>query len=263
METHAEPRRRGEKTETVTGQAPVRFADPTFAGEGGYGKGSIRDSNRCRACFSESAQEGRRRWTSPRPFQPWSTAGERFRWKQNPKQISRHMNTGRSEGRAWVVAQMILMCAQLTSVWIKRRQWPAPASRVAGGALVGAAAVYGLPGFRTLGRNLTPLPEPKASGELVTTGIYAHVRHPLYAAVIAGGFGWALLWRSWPALLLAGVQAAFLRAKAKNEEERLAARFPGYASYARRVPRFLPRLSQGMTSRWVTGAQRRPAVLKW
>jgi protein-S-isoprenylcysteine O-methyltransferase Ste14 len=153
------------------------------------------------------------------------------------------MKEHRSQGSGWVAAQFALMAVQLLSVAVKRKQWPSPASSAAGAALVAAAAAYGLPGVRSLGRNRTPLPEPKADGQLVTTGIYAHVRHPLYAAVMAAGFGWALLWRSWPALILAAVQAAFLREKANNEEKRLRARFPDYTTYARRVPRFLPHLT--------------------
>lgn len=153
------------------------------------------------------------------------------------------MKTTHSKGSSWVVVQLTLMAVQFLSIFVKRKQWAAPASSVAGVALIAAAAAYGLPGTRSLGRNLTPLPEPKLSGKLVTTGMYAHVRHPLYASVMAFGFGWALLWRSWPALLLSAVQAAFLREKAKNEEKRLRARFPDYAAYARRVPRFLPHLT--------------------
>jgi protein-S-isoprenylcysteine O-methyltransferase Ste14 len=68
------------------------------------------------------------------------------------------------------------------------------------------------------------------------------VRHPLYASVIALGFGWALLWRSGPALALAVAQTVFFHAKARFEERLLRERFAEYADYARRVPRFLPRL---------------------
>jgi protein-S-isoprenylcysteine O-methyltransferase Ste14 len=61
---------------------------------------------------------------------------------------------------------------------------------------------------------------------------------------MALSFGWALSWRSAPALLLAVAQALLLRSKATLEEERLRARFPQYDAYARRVPRFLPRLGR-------------------
>jgi protein-S-isoprenylcysteine O-methyltransferase Ste14 len=58
--------------------------------------------------------------------------------------------------------------------------------------LLGYAAWMGLGGVRSLGGNLTPLPAPREGGELVATGIFARVRHPLYASVMAMGFGWAL-----------------------------------------------------------------------
>ena len=136
--------------------------------------------------------------------------------------------------------QFALMAIQLLSVASKRKQWPAPASCVAGAILVVIAAAFGLTGTHSLGRNRTPLPEPKEDGKLVTTGIYAHIRHPLYASVMAAGFGWALLWRSSPALLLAAIQALFLREKAREEEARMSARYSSYAAYAQRVPRFVP-----------------------
>ena len=150
------------------------------------------------------------------------------------------MNTKRFEGSRWVAAQIILMAAQLASVLFRRSQWSAPVSCATGVVLISAAAAYGLPGIRALGTNLTPLPEPKANGKLVTDGIYAYVRHPLYASVITAGFGWSLLWRSWPAIILAGLQLLFFRGKAKCEERMLRARFPEYDDYARHVPRFVP-----------------------
>ncbi|MHA3771481.1 methyltransferase family protein [Verrucomicrobiota bacterium sgz303538] len=82
------------------------------------------------------------------------------------------------------------------------------------------------------------MPEPKLDGDLVTTGIYAHVRHPLYASVMAAGFGWALLWRSGPTLVVAAVRALFLRGKAKTRKA-LTTLFPDFAGYASRVPRLL------------------------
>ena len=153
------------------------------------------------------------------------------------------MRASSSQGAGWVAVQFVLMVSQLAAVAYRRSQWPAPASSVAGAALIAAAAAYGSYGARSLGRNLTPLPEPKPDGELVTSGVYAHVRHPLYASVMSAGLGWALLWRSWPALILAFLQVVFFREKARHEEARLRARFSEYAAYAKRVPPFVPRLT--------------------
>ena len=146
------------------------------------------------------------------------------------------------QGAAWVAAQFAIMLALLAAGPLWRAQWPGKLAPVIGAALMVAGAWLGIAGVRVLGLNRTPFPEPKPGSQLVTTGIYGRVRHPLYASVIALGFGWALVWRSGPALALAVVQALFFRAKARFEERLLRERFAEYAEYARRVPRFLPRL---------------------
>ena len=145
-------------------------------------------------------------------------------------------------GTAWVAAQFAVMLALLGAGPLWRVQWPGKATPAIGGALVLTGAWLGIAGVRVLGTHRTPFPEPKPGSQLVTTGIYARVRHPLYGSVVALGFGWALLWRSEPALALAVVQVLFLHTKARFEERLLREHFAAYADYARRVPRFLPRL---------------------
>jgi protein-S-isoprenylcysteine O-methyltransferase Ste14 len=143
-------------------------------------------------------------------------------------------------GTTWVVVQMLLLAALgVVAPW-QRDDWPALASTVPGALLFAYAAWTGLSGVRDLGRNLTPRPVPRDGGTLVTTGIYARLRHPLYASLMAMGFGWPLLWSSTAGLGLAVVLCAFLHAKARHEETHLCQHFPDYASYMRRVPRYLP-----------------------
>lgn len=83
-------------------------------------------------------------------------------------------------------------------------------------------------------------PEPRARGQLVQTGPYRWVRHPMYAAVLllaAGASAWlasllgAVLW-----LALLGV----LLAKAQLEEQWLLQRYPGYAAYRQGTWRLIP-----------------------
>ncbi len=102
------------------------------------------------------------------------------------------------------------------------------------------AAWTGISAVFRLGRNRTPFPAPRPGSTLVTTGIYARVRHPLYSAMMAMGLGWACFWSSGTALVLAAVFIIFLHAKAKFEEQLLSARFEDYLGYAARVPRYLP-----------------------
>lgn len=147
-----------------------------------------------------------------------------------------------SRGSPWVVAQFALMVAGLAAgpIWrAPRSGWLAFAMGI---ALLLVGAWLGLRGKRDLGSQRTPFPRPKDDAQLVTTGIYARLRHPLYAAVIALGFAWALLWQSWPALALAALQIFFFDAKARREERWLRERFPNYAAYAQRVKRFIPGL---------------------
>jgi protein-S-isoprenylcysteine O-methyltransferase Ste14 len=53
-------------------------------------------------------------------------------------------------------------------------------------------------------------------------------------------------------LAVGAVTVAFFNAKAAWEEKRLAERYPGYAAYAARTPRFIPRP-------WARGAGPGPA----
>jgi protein-S-isoprenylcysteine O-methyltransferase Ste14 len=94
--------------------------------------------------------------------------------------------------------------------------------------------------FLDLGRSLTPVPRPRPDGHLVTSGIYARVRHPIYAGILLAGVGWSALTRSLPAFGVALLLAVLLDAKSRREEAWLVDRYPAYEDYRRRTKRFLP-----------------------
>jgi protein-S-isoprenylcysteine O-methyltransferase Ste14 len=108
-------------------------------------------------------------------------------------------------------------------------------------ALVVAACAVGR-ALVDLGRSLTPVPRPRPDGRLVTTGIYSHVRHPIYAGMILAGIGWSAITRSLAAFAVALLLAALLDAKARREEAWLVERYPDYEEYRRRSKRFVPRV---------------------
>ena len=87
------------------------------------------------------------------------------------------------------------------------------------GVVVAVAAITVIPS-----RTFSVMPEPKSGGELVTRGIYRHIRHPMYLAVLLCGLAACLGYASvlkWDMLaLLAGV----LIAKIRREERLLLAR---------------------------------------
>jgi protein-S-isoprenylcysteine O-methyltransferase Ste14 len=115
-----------------------------------------------------------------------------------------------------------------------------PAALVAGAGLFALGAIAGVLGVRDLGSNRTPHPAPRPEGQLVTTGIYGRIRHPLYASLIMVCLGWSAMWFSFPAAMLTLALAVFLDRKARHEEQWLRRRFPGYADYMARVRRFVP-----------------------
>ena len=150
----------------------------------------------------------------------------------------------RAFGQGLVAGQFLLLVALAVTGPLDRPPAAAVAGRI--GAVLCAlyAAWTGLAGVLRLGRHLTPLPLPKADGQLQTTGIYARLRHPLYASTIALALGWTLWWQSPWAAGLTFALAGWLHLKVRFEEVCLRRQFPGYAAYARRVPRYFPTFRQ-------------------
>ncbi len=95
-------------------------------------------------------------------------------------------------------------------------------------------------GSRNIKQYLTPLPYPVEDNELVTTGVYRLVRHPLYSSLLFAGFGWVVYTLSLSHLLLLIGAFFFFSFKAAKEEEWLTERHPEYAEYKRRVKKFIP-----------------------
>jgi protein-S-isoprenylcysteine O-methyltransferase Ste14 len=115
------------------------------------------------------------------------------------------------------------------------------AARVGGLVLAAAGAVFFAASVRALGRALTPLPRPRAGGELVRGGPYALARHPIYGGVLAALLGLSIARLSWSAALVTALLAVLWNLKSRVEERWLEERYPGYADYRRRVRgRFLP-----------------------
>jgi protein-S-isoprenylcysteine O-methyltransferase Ste14 len=97
--------------------------------------------------------------------------------------------------------------------------------------------------FFGLGRALTASPIPKPDGQLVTTGLYARVRHPIYFGLLLAALGIVLDAGWWPQLAIATMLYVLLNIKASFEEQLLNERYPEYRNYAAKTPRLFPRLT--------------------
>ncbi len=148
----------------------------------------------------------------------------------------------RARGGGWVAVQMVLLAvAFLIPLWSGH-----PAAevstpwRVAGWMLIATGAVFFVLGITVLGRALTPFPRPLAEAELRTGGIYAWVRHPIYAGLLLAVAGWSLRSLSIAGLLFDVLLFVFFDRKAAREEQWLVEKYPDYTAYRRRVRKLIP-----------------------
>ncbi len=91
-----------------------------------------------------------------------------------------------------------------------------------------------------LGPNLTPLPKPKPSGQLIQTGLYKLVRHPIYFGVILVSFGWAGIEQTIYTLVLAFILLIFFDLKSRQEEIWLTQKFSEYDVYKQNTKKLIP-----------------------
>jgi protein-S-isoprenylcysteine O-methyltransferase Ste14 len=157
----------------------------------------------------------------------------------------------------WVWGQFTLIALVLVGVpWLATSAGPAgplgwltgrdQVARFAGLAPLLAGGLLMLLSALHLGRNLTPATTPIAGGEMVERGLYAHIRHPMYAGLILVLWGTAWLGSNWRlALVTLLISWLYFDRKAAAEERKLVLRYPGYADYMRRVPKLIPNLRDG------------------
>jgi protein-S-isoprenylcysteine O-methyltransferase Ste14 len=150
------------------------------------------------------------------------------------------------KGEYWVIAQVILFVGfmllpvypaialdNLSPIW-KYADW-------------GITGIFGLvalllllSGSIKLGTNLTPLPHPKDDGELVTGGVYALVRHPIYSGVIFLAIAYSCWKISLSHAIGAIVLLLFFDIKARKEESWLSTKFADYDQYRSQVKKLIP-----------------------
>jgi protein-S-isoprenylcysteine O-methyltransferase Ste14 len=103
---------------------------------------------------------------------------------------------------------------------------------LAGGSVIQVVALFAL-------RLRAAMPSTRDT--LVQHGLYAHIRHPIYAGLLLEFAGLVLLRPTQAAALACAIGVGWVLIQARLEELDLLQRLPAYREYMKRVPRFLPR----------------------
>ena len=89
--------------------------------------------------------------------------------------------------------------------------------------------------IKDLGSNLSPFPRPIANGNLVTSGIYGFIRHPMYYSLIIISFGVFIIKLSFYYLCLTISLTLVIKFKIILEEKYLKNKFENYLLYKDKV----------------------------
>jgi len=94
-----------------------------------------------------------------------------------------------------------------------------------------------------LGHRFSGLVAIQPGHTLVTSGIYAVIRHPSYLGLLVSALGWALAFRAGVGVLLTALLIPPLLARIRSEETLLRTQFGGeYDAYRARTSRLIPGL---------------------
>jgi protein-S-isoprenylcysteine O-methyltransferase Ste14 len=141
-----------------------------------------------------------------------------------------------------LLAAALLMLPRVPVAPLDRRFLPAGAMWVwIGAAVTGIGLAFSIWARRHLGTNWSQSVTVKKDHELITSGPYGMVRHPIYTGLLTGFLGSAMArgeWRGLMAVVLVGVA---LWRKLQMEEKWMVLEFgDAYRSYARQVRRLVP-----------------------
>ena len=110
-----------------------------------------------------------------------------------------------------------------------------PFSYFLGILIIIIAFIIMLVSIKDLGRNLSPFPRPINNSNLVTTGIYRFMRHPMYYSLIFISIGVFIIKLSIYYLFLTLSLALIIKFKIDLEEKYLMNKFKNYLLYKNEV----------------------------
>ena len=110
-----------------------------------------------------------------------------------------------------------------------------PFSYFVGFLIIIIAFIICLVAIKDLGRNLSPFPRPRNNSNLVTTGIYRFIRHPMYYSLIFISFGVFITKLSIYYLFLSTSLGLIIKFKITLEDQYLNNKYKNYLLYKNEV----------------------------
>ena len=166
---------------------------------------------------------------------------------RNVKPVRRRESAGSRLGFVVPIAigAILLASAPLPVHWLDGRFLP-PSDAIygAGTTLLAAGLVFMVWARRRLGGNWSGWVTLKEDHELIRSGPYRFVRHPIYAGLLVALLGTAIALGRWRDVIALMFTTVAVLHKMRVEERFLAESFPeDYARYRAEVPALIPFLS--------------------
>jgi protein-S-isoprenylcysteine O-methyltransferase Ste14 len=89
-------------------------------------------------------------------------------------------------------------------------------------------------------QSFSVFPEPRPDGRLETKGIYAFIRHPMYAGVLLTGLVLVVEFPSFFRILSLGILSLVIILKIQKEEAWLEEKYPEFKDWKSRTNRLIP-----------------------
>jgi len=143
-----------------------------------------------------------------------------------------------------LAAFYLMFAGDIPRAWLRLRFLPASLwMEVLGVALTAAGLGFAVWARAYLGGNWSSSVTVKVGHELVRSGPYRWVRHPIYSGMVLAMFGTALERREVRGLIAVALLYAGFKIKSRIEEQAMVATFgPQYAEYMSTTGAILPRL---------------------
>ncbi|MBT9330543.1 methyltransferase family protein [Paracidobacterium acidisoli] len=145
---------------------------------------------------------------------------------------------------AILTAIVLLSINRIPLPWLYRQLWPSGLWPFWIGAAVAVAGLlFAVWARQHLGRNWSHAVTIKQDHELITSGPYALVRHPIYTGILAGFLGTVIALSQVRGVIALALVFLGFWAKFRMEEEWMRSRFgEAYAAYARQTAALVPYL---------------------